>query len=76
VFTVAKGARYNALTFGSPNRHGDGSFGVHNPAFVRAILQGSVAQMRSTYAASDTLLGVPPAMQAAIDRAAARQRSH
>ena len=76
LFTVAKGARYNALTFGSPNRHGDGSFGIHNPPFVRAILQGAVAQMRTAYAATDTLQGVPPAMQAAIDRAAARQRSH
>ena len=74
-WTVAKGARYNALTFGSPNGHGDGSFGVHNPPFYRAMLQGAVAQMRSTYAASDTLQGVPPAMQAVIDRAAARQRS-
>lgn len=72
-WTVAKGARYNALTFGSPNRHGDGSFGVHNPAFVRAIMQGAVNQVRSTYATSDTLLGVPPAMQALLARGVSRR---
>jgi len=75
-WTVAKGARYNALTFGSPNGHGDGSFGIHNPPFYRAILQGAIAQMRTAYATSDTLLGVPPAMATVIDRAAARQRTH
>ena len=72
-WTVAKGARYNVLTFGSPNRHGDGSFGVHNPAFVRAILQGAVNQVRSTYATSDTLQGVPPAIQALLARGVSRR---
>jgi hypothetical protein len=68
VYTVAKGARFNVLTLGSPNRHGDGSFGVHNPAFVRGILQGTVTLMRSTYATSDTLQGVPPAIEALLAR--------
>lgn len=71
-WTVAKGARYNVLTFGSPNRHGDGSFGVHNPAFVRAVLQGAVNQVRSTYATTDTLQGVPPAIEALLRRGARR----
>lgn len=69
VFTVAKGARYNALTFGSANRHGDGSFGVHNPGFVRALLQQTILQMRNAYAVTDTLQGVPPAVQAQLARA-------
>ena len=69
-FTVAKGARYNVLTFGSPNRHGDGSFGVHNPAFIRAILAGAVNSVRSSYATTDTLQGVPPAIEALLARAA------
>jgi hypothetical protein len=71
-FTVAKGARYNVLTLGSPNRHGDGSFGVHNPAFIRAVLAGAVASVRSTYATTDTLQGVPPAVEANMARALRR----
>jgi hypothetical protein len=74
-FTVAKGARYNVQTFASPNRHGDGSFGVHNPEFVRLILQGAVTSVRAAYAATDTLQGVPPAIEALLERAA-RTRSH
>ncbi len=76
VYTAAKGARFNALTFGSPNRHGDGSFGVHNPWYVRALLVKSIELMRTAYATSDTLQGVPPAVQSAMVRAAARQRTH
>ncbi len=72
LYTVAKGARFNVLTFASPNRHGDGSFGVHNPAYVRAILQGTITLMRNAYATSDTLQGVPPAIQALIARGARR----
>ncbi len=73
VYTVAKGARFNVLTFASPNRHGDGSFGVHNPAYVRAILQGTITLMRNAYATSDTLQGVPPALQALIARGASHR---
>ena len=72
VYTVAKGARFNVLTFGHPARHGDGSYGVHNPAYIRAILQGTITLMRNAYATSDTLQGVPPAIQALIARGARR----
>ena len=70
---MAKGARFNVLTFGSPNRHGDGSFGVHNPAYVRAILARTVALMRTTYATTDTLAGVPPAVAGRCWRARLRR---
>ena len=67
VFTVAKGARFNALTFGSPNRHGDGSFGVHNPAFVRSMFRQTIAQVWATYGATDTLPAAPAAVRALLN---------
>jgi hypothetical protein len=69
VETVAKGARFNVLTLASPNRHGDGSFGVHNPGYIRALMANTVALVRSTYATTDTLAGVPPAVEALMARA-------
>lgn len=73
VYTVAKGAKFNVLTFGHPARHGDGSYGVHNPAYIRAILQGEITLMRNAYATSDTLQGVPPAVAALIARGTSRR---
>jgi hypothetical protein len=73
VETVAKGARFNVLTWASPNRHGDGSFGVHNPAYIRLGMARTVALMRSTYAVTDTLAGVPPAVEALLARAVRRR---
>ena len=75
VETVAKGAKWNVLLAASPNQHGDGSLGVHNPEYIRLLMQQTIALMRTTYAASDTLQGVPPAIEALLARAAARQRS-
>lgn len=68
VFTVAKGARFNVLTFGHPIGHADGSWGVHNPGYIRAVMAESVRQMRAAYAVTDTLVGVPPAVQAMLNR--------
>lgn len=67
VFTVAKGARFNVLTFGHPIGHADGSWGVHNPGYIRTIMAETVRQMRAAYAVSDTLVGVPPAVQAGLN---------
>jgi hypothetical protein len=72
VETVAKGARFNALTFGHPNAHGDGSWGVHNPGYIRAVMAKTVDLVRSTYATTDTLAGVPPAVEALLARAVRR----
>jgi hypothetical protein len=72
VETVAKGARFNALTFGHPNAHGDGSWGVHNPGYIRAVMAKTVDLVRSTYATTDTLAGVPPAVEAMLARAVRR----
>jgi hypothetical protein len=49
VITAAEGARFNALLAASPNQHGDGSKGVHNPSYVRTLLDRTIALMRSTY---------------------------
>jgi len=73
VFTVAKGARFNVLTFGHPAKHADGSLGVHNPAFVRGVLQATIKQMWNTYGTADTLPPAPAAITAAIRRGAARR---
>ena len=74
VFTVAKAARFNVLTFGHPAKHADGSLGVHNPAFVRGMLQATIQQVWNAYATADTLPAAPAAIMAAIRRgAAARQ---
>jgi hypothetical protein len=72
VETVAKGARFNVLTLANPTRHGDGSFGVHNPAYIRAVMAKTVNLVRSTYATTDTLAGVPPAVEALLARAVRR----
>jgi predicted CXXCH cytochrome family protein len=63
VFTVAKAARFNILTLVNPTRHGDGSIGVHNPAYVRSMLQQTISQVWAAYGASDTL---PPAPAAVV----------
>jgi len=70
--TVAKGARFNLLTFGHPAGHADGSWGVHNPGYIRAVMANTVNLMRTTYATSDTLAGVPPAVEAMLARAVRR----
>jgi len=72
VETVAKGARFNAMTFGHPLAHGDGSWGVHNPGYIRAVMANTVNLVRSTYATTDTLAGVPPAVEALLARAVRR----
>jgi len=72
VETVAKGARFNVLTLANPTRHGDGSMGVHNPAYIRAVMAKTVALVRTTYATTDTLAGVPPAVEAMMARAMRR----
>ena len=74
VYTVAKSARFNVLTFGHPIGHADGSWGVHNPGYVRAVMANTVSQVRATYAVSDTLVGVPPAVQALLARDLGAQR--
>jgi hypothetical protein len=70
--TVAKGARFNVLTFGHTAGHADGSWGVHNPGYIRAVMANTVNLMRTTYAVSDTLAGVPPAVEALLARAVRR----
>jgi hypothetical protein len=72
VETVAKGARFNVLTFAHPNRHGDGSLGVHNPAYIRTVMAKTVNLVRATYATTDTLAGVPPAVEVMLQRAMRR----
>jgi hypothetical protein len=74
VETIAKGARFNVLTWANPTRHGDGSYGVHNPAYIRLGMAKTVTLMRSTYAVTDTLAGVPPAVEAMLTRALAVRR--
>jgi predicted CXXCH cytochrome family protein len=66
VFTVAKAARFNVLTFGNPTRHGDGSYGVHNPAFVRSMFRQSISQVWAAYGAIDTLPPAPAAVRALL----------
>jgi len=67
VFTVAKGARFNVLTFGNPSRHGDGSYGVHNPAYVRSMFRQTLAQVWAAYGTTDTLPAAPAAVRALIN---------
>jgi predicted CXXCH cytochrome family protein len=70
VITPAEGGRFNvqlALTAG----HMDGSFGVHNPGYMRALMQRTIAAMRTAY---PTLPAAPAAIRAAITRAEASRR--
>lgn len=73
VETVAKGARFNATLAYSYQGHADGSRGIHNPGYMRALMANTISIVRSTYATTDTLAGVSPQMQAQIDRAMRRQ---
>ena len=70
--TVAKGARFNAFLAYSFQGHADGSRGVHNPAYMRALMQKTIDIVRTTYATTDTLSGVPPVVAAAMARGARR----
>lgn len=64
--SVAEGALFNALMLGRDLYDGhDGSRGVHNPAFYKALLAASIASVQATY-----LLPAPGAqVRALIDRA-------
>jgi hypothetical protein len=68
VITPAEGARFNvqlAVTEG----HMDGSLGVHNPGYMRALMQRTIAAMRTSYT---NLPAAPAAVQAAMGRAGVR----
>jgi hypothetical protein len=45
---------------------------VHNPGYIRAVMAKTVDLVRSTYATTDTLAGVPPAVEALLARAVRR----
>ncbi len=67
VITPAEGARFNAQLALIPG-HADGSFGVHNPGYMRALMQKTIAAVRTAY---PTLPAAPAAIRAAITRAEA-----
>lgn len=61
-YTVAEGAQFNKRMLAT-----DGSNGVHNPPYMRALLIASINAAKSTYA-----LPVAPALQARLDAIQAR----
>jgi len=67
VITPAEGGRFNVQLAIVPG-HGDGSFGVHNPGYMRALMQKTIRDMRTAY---PTLPAAPAAIRAAITRAEA-----
>jgi hypothetical protein len=70
VITPAEGGRFNVL-LALTDGHADGSFGVHNPGYMRALMQKTIAAMRTAY---PTLPAAPAAIRAAITRAEASRR--
>ena len=72
VFTVAKAARFNVLTLANPTKHGDGSLGVHNPAYVRSMFRQTLAQVWAAYGATDTLPAAPASVRAFLNAPARR----
>jgi hypothetical protein len=67
VITAGEGARFNVLLAASPNQHGDGSKGLHNPGYMRGLMVQTIAVMRATYS-------YLPAPSAAVQAAMARDR--
>lgn len=61
-YTAAEGARFNVQMLGT-----DGSKGVHNPPYMRALLIATINAVKTTYA-----LPVAPAIQARVDAIQAR----
>jgi hypothetical protein len=61
-YTAAEGARFNVQMLTT-----DGSNGVHNPPYMRALLIATYNAVKSTYA-----LPVAPALQARVDAIRAR----
>jgi len=61
VITVAEGALFNAQLVGV-----DGSHGVHNPPYLKALLTATILAVQQHYG-----LSAPPAEAARIARAAA-----
>jgi predicted CXXCH cytochrome family protein len=62
VITVAEGALFNVQLIGV-----DGSHGVHNPPYLKALLIATIGAVQQQYA-----LSAPPAVEARIAREAAR----
>jgi hypothetical protein len=61
-YTAAEGARFNVQMLGT-----DGSRGVHNPPYLRALFIATINAVKTTYA-----LPVAPALQARMDAIQAR----
>jgi predicted CXXCH cytochrome family protein len=71
--SVAEGALFNAQMLGAGlYDHRDGSHGVHNSAFYKAILAATIASLQATYTLPPASNAVAEAMSQALNHPAVR----